>query len=527
MGCNPSKTDRSQPDASGRAARRRKKGARNDAVNLSNNDENAASPRPADSPPQSATPADAPVAPIRQSLEAKKMSINPNAPAAISVVKASNAAAANSAVAVPAESAPAAKPLHHGPITGTIDPGKKVTLRQTVQLAIQIAKQQREKIGKFRRDERHSVMELYELMGLENDAPIAPLSEYQQQLSRFTFPPENMHMLRDVDVIDERTVVSILGEEEYLRRKNEGTVEVSTQKSSAVAAPRRAGVSAEVKKADPRADLKVLKATPKTIAQTEALTAAIKKTILFRGLDKSELDMLFNAFEAEDFDENTIIFEKGDDGDKFYLIEAGRCQILLTDDDGHETGNLFVGQYDTFGELGVMYGTPRAATIIAVLPTKTWWIDRDTYRSLLLVQTVKKRERFLQVLNNIKIFEELSDYERTRIADVVEGMDVRAGTVIVREGEPGDTFYMIEEGTVEVSTEQRGAIGTLRSGNVFGELALLFDKPRQATIRAVTDVKMCVLGRANFANYLGPFEEILRRNAAQYKQLLQSAAATA
>jgi cAMP-dependent protein kinase regulator len=517
MGCGGSKNERAQEARSAAQRRRKKK-----SEHFTNLDDPAPSTPPhnplsADKLPQHS------LSPKEQTLEMKKLSINPAMAAAVPI---SHAVASQplSQTVSPYETVPASRATNNGPITGTIDPGKKVTLRQTIQLAIQIAKQQREKVGKFRRDERHSVMELYELLGLETDAPIAPQTEYQQQLSKYNFPPDNMHMLRDVEVIDESSVILILGEEEYRRRKGEGTVEVSAQKVATGTAPRRAGVSAEVRgKADIRT-LDPFKSKPKTRAQTEALTSAIRKTILFRGLDEAEITMLFNAFEPEEFNENTVIFEKGDEGDRFYLIESGRCQIILTDEDGTEKGSVFVGDGDTFGELGVMYGTPRAATVVAVLQSKMWWIDRDTYRGLLLVQTMKKRERFTNFLKSLDIFTSIDDYERTRIADVLESMEVKAGTIIVREGEPGDTFYMIEEGRVEVSSQAKGVLTYLGTGKYFGELALLFDKPRAATVKATTDVKMCVLGRANFVNYLGPFENILRRNADQYKRVLQAAA---
>lgn len=516
MGCGSSQEQK--PEARGNNRRRKKKAAQD--VNFSNIDD---PPQTSDKQPN--PPVKSP-APAEQqpavSLEAKKLSLAPTAMQQHATVQASNAAQQQQQAQV-TEQNTAAKPAHHGPITGTIDPGKKVTLRQTVQLAIQIAKQQREKIGKFRRDERHSVMELYELMGLENDAPIAPQTEFQMQLSRYSYPPENMHMLRDVEVVDEQTMVTILGEEEYRRRKDEGIVTAAPSKTTSTA-PRRAGVSAEVTRHDGK-EASFFKSIAKTKQQTVALTQAMKRTILFRGLDETELHMLFNAFEMEEFAENDVIFEKGTEGDRFFLIERGRCQIVLTDEDGTEKGSVFVGDGDTFGELGVMYGTPRAATVIAALPTTTWWIDRDTYRGLLLMQTKRKRDRFKAFLQSIDVFSRVDDYERARIADVLETMEVEPGTVIVREGEPGDTFYMIEEGEVEVSTEQQGVLTTLQRSRYFGELALLFDKPRQATVRAVRRTKLCVLGRANFANYLGPFENILRRNADQYRRVLQSATA--
>ena len=73
-----------------------------------------------------------------------------------------------------------------------------------------------------------------------------------------------------------------------------------------------------------------------------------------------------------------------------------------------------------------------------------------------------------------------------------------AGTVVIREGDPGETFYIVESGSVEVS---RGGqpIRTLGAvGDGFGEIALLRDIPRTATVTAITDTVLLTLGRREF-----------------------------
>ena len=71
-------------------------------------------------------------------------------------------------------------------------------------------------------------------------------------------------------------------------------------------------------------------------------------------------------------------------------------------------------------------------------------------------------------------------------------MTARAGDVVIREGEPGDLFYVIESGEVEI-------LGTtFGPGESFGEIALLRDVPRTATVTALTDVELITLTRDNF-----------------------------
>ncbi len=71
--------------------------------------------------------------------------------------------------------------------------------------------------------------------------------------------------------------------------------------------------------------------------------------------------------------------------------------------------------------------------------------------------------------------------------------------VVFRQGEPGDCAYFIREGSVEVVDDERGEVmATLGPGEYFGEMALLGDLPRNATVRTVSAVELAVLGKDNF-----------------------------
>jgi len=73
----------------------------------------------------------------------------------------------------------------------------------------------------------------------------------------------------------------------------------------------------------------------------------------------------------------------------------------------------------------------------------------------------------------------------------------------VREGDPGDTFYLITEGEVNATIEGKGKIRTMAVGDYFGEMALLFDSPRTATITAGTKVRCISLGRGEISDLFG------------------------
>jgi putative ABC transport system ATP-binding protein len=94
----------------------------------------------------------------------------------------------------------------------------------------------------------------------------------------------------------------------------------------------------------------------------------------------------------------------------------------------------------------------------------------------------------------------------------------RAGSVIIRQGDSGDKFYVVRQGRLEVSRVREGnkvdTLVTLSPGAFFGELALLRDEPRAATVTAVEDVELLTLSKDIFLQVrqnLGSFEDQLRK----------------
>jgi len=126
-------------------------------------------------------------------------------------------------------------------------------------------------------------------------------------------------------------------------------------------------------------------------------------------------------------------------------------------------------------------------------------------------------------LAKVPIFQALLPYERTKVADALETVNFNDKEVIIQQGSTDtDKFYIIEKGEV-ICTKQDNPNSPavfslrLRAGDYFGELALLRNEPRQATVTAVGLVKCLTIDREHFNQVTGPCEEILRRNMGNYK----------
>ncbi len=106
-----------------------------------------------------------------------------------------------------------------------------------------------------------------------------------------------------------------------------------------------------------------------------------------------------------------------------------------------------------------------------------------------------------ELLREAWLFSECSDAELGYIASLVVPRSVDAGTVVVREGEPGDDFFVIVSGEATPTVDD-DPVGELSAGSFFGEMALLDGGERVATVTATTPLELLVLHRDDFNTML-------------------------
>jgi cAMP-dependent protein kinase regulator len=105
----------------------------------------------------------------------------------------------------------------------------------------------------------------------------------------------------------------------------------------------------------------------------------------------------------------------------------------------------------------------------------------------------------------------------------MEPVEFSDGEAIVEQGQPGDQFFIIYSGEANVTkldpeTNEEIQVNTLKSGDYFGELALLTDQPRAATVTANGDVVCVSLNPQAFVRLFGPCMELLKRHAHLYSK---------
>ncbi|KAA8894900.1 cyclic nucleotide-binding-like protein [Sphaerosporella brunnea] len=262
---------------------------------------------------------------------------------------------------------------------------------------------------------------------------------------------------------------------------------------------------------------------PKTSDQMNRLRAAVSNNFLFAHLDEEQDSQVLHALVEKPIPNKGMrVITQGDVGDYFYVVEKGDFDIyvnsagrMMPGPDGMGKRVTSIGPGGSFGELALMYNAPRAATVISTSSDNILWaLDRVTFRRILMENTFKRRRMYEAFLEEIPLLSSLITSERSKIADALDTETFEAGAIIIREGDPGDRFYFIEQGVAEVhkSSQPGGYVRTLNKGDYFGELALLNDAPRAATIVAKSKVKVAYLGKAGFQRLLGPVADIMRRN---------------
>ncbi|XP_047242625.1 cAMP-dependent protein kinase type II-beta regulatory subunit isoform X2 [Girardinichthys multiradiatus] len=271
---------------------------------------------------------------------------------------------------------------------------------------------------------------------------------------------------------------------------------------------RRASVCAEAFNPDDDEEDKEPWVThPKTDEQRQRLQEACRDILLFKNLDPEQMSQVLDAMFEKFCTEGEHIIDQDDDGDNFYVIESGTFNIFVK----LEGMEKLVGSYDnkgSFGELALMYNTPRAATIIATSPGALWCLDRLTFRRIIVKNNAKKRKMYEAFIETLPLLTSLEVSERMKVVDVIS-------TRVYN-----DSQHIIAQTKKDEEEEEEVDIATCTRGQYFGELALVTNKPRAASAYAVGSVKCLVMDVKAFERLLGPCMDIMKRNIANYEEQL-------
>ncbi|KAI7867567.1 camp-dependent protein kinase regulatory subunit [Spinellus fusiger] len=288
---------------------------------------------------------------------------------------------------------------------------------------------------------------------------------------------------------------------------------------------RRTSVSAESMAPTHGRDF-VKRVIPKSELQGTRIRESVGNNFLFRSLDEEQYQDVVDAMAEKRIAANERVIEQGAVGDFFYVVEEGTLDCFIAKD-GEQVKVTSYEAGGSFGELALMYNAPRAATIVTTSDVVLWALDRVTFRTILMENTSRKRRMYESFLEEVHLLKSLELYERHKIADALESVYFEDGEQVMKQGDVGDQFYIIESGEAAFyKTDEQHItrqVNLFGRGSYFGELALLNDSPRAASVVAQGRLKCATLGKKAFTRLLGPVHDILKRNSENYHAIINQA----
>ncbi len=243
-----------------------------------------------------------------------------------------------------------------------------------------------------------------------------------------------------------------------------------------------------------------------------ATTDALKNLIPIDALAPDNFNELAAATRIEKVSAQTVLFKLGDtDNQAIYLLEG---MVRLTSDNNNPERIIESGSEDARYALAQL--KPRQVTGTLVREGIVAYVDSELLDRLLTWDQVsgievveldgdEDTDWMLQILRS-KTFEKLPPVNANDMFARMEMVPVKAGQVIIRQGDPGDYYYLLREGKCTVSQKNRegkvAIVNQLSNGDQFGEEALISDAPRNATIMMTTDGELMRLDKKDFLELL-------------------------
>jgi len=252
----------------------------------------------------------------------------------------------------------------------------------------------------------------------------------------------------------------------------------------------------------------------KTSEQADRIRGMLKKSFIFETIDDKNLEILVKAMHKVELKDGEKIITEGENGDYLFVVDEGKL-------DCHKEGSTDVlkacSSGDIFGELALLYNAPRAASVTAKAACLLWKLDRETFGHITSAASEKYRKTLKEFLSKVPILSSFKPAELGQLADVMVRTKVAPDTNILTQGEEGDMFYILEEGSA-IALKDGNQVNSYGEGDYFGELALLNKKSglRAATIKATSEVRLLTIKRAEFKRLLGNLESLLLDKATGY-----------
>ena len=260
---------------------------------------------------------------------------------------------------------------------------------------------------------------------------------------------------------------------------------------------------------------------------------------LFSELNGKELQALLPGLQRQTFPEDALVCREGEEGDSLFVITQGEVAVLRKTAEGKEREVSRLKEGDLFGEFGFFIDQKRHASVRALAECEVLEMPQER-----LNEAIRTYPRIGQVLRSFlerrildtflahsPLFVSLTFEERGEVAGRFRPIEAPEETFLFHQGDPATSLYLIKRGEVEIFTQHRNgkkvSWSTLKGGHFFGEIGLLFDRPRTASAKTIRPTELLELPKEDFQACLREFphlrstlREISSRRLREMKEVL-------
>ena len=227
------------------------------------------------------------------------------------------------------------------------------------------------------------------------------------------------------------------------------------------------------------------------------------------GVPRASIERLAQAARVRHAATGEVVVRQGERGAEFFIIAEGQAEVSILERGEERVANK-LKPGDFFGERALLEGGVRTATVRALTPMRILVFGDHTFWGELAgpiewQRKVRESLRVRELLKRVPLFADVSSRQLDLLAVKLAVVPFRKGNVIVRRGDPGHDFFIVRDGRVAALGESRQTLREMGPGDFFGEIALLRDTPRTATVVGSVAGSVWRLGRQDFHELLGHY----------------------
>jgi len=214
------------------------------------------------------------------------------------------------------------------------------------------------------------------------------------------------------------------------------------------------------------------------------------------------------------------VLREGEPGTSLYAVASGAVRVEKAGADGRPIPLARLGEGSFFGEMAILSGEPRAATVLAESDCELIEIRADVLLELArehpgvvpALARFYRRRLLANAMATSPLFRSFARADRAALMARFRTREVAEGTAVVTEGEPSDGLYVVLSGALDVWKRRNGELaraGALREGDVFGEMSCLRKGPAAASVTAARRAILLRLPRSDFDELVMAYPQVL------------------